>query len=380
MKTSKVQSLFILLSGLALVLTSCVNGGHNHEHEAEAHEHEHEEGVIHFTERQAKAAGLQLETAQPADFTDALRVSGQVTVAQGDEAVLVAKSAGVVSFLRDHLSEGMPVNAGNVFARISAEGIIGGDQVQQNAAALKKAEAAYKRAKALFADTIISQRELHEAQTEYEQAKSAMGGATGTGTAVVSPMSGFIKSVDVRQGEYVEAGQRIATITKSCNLQLRAEVPEKYFADINKVRSANFEMSYGGGVQSLEALKGHVVAVGKTATEESAYIPLTFEFENTTGIVPGSFADIWLLFAPRHNVMSVPSAAITEEQGVYYIYVQTDEEDEYEKREVVIGMDNGLRTEVKSGLKAGEKVVVKGVYQVKLAGAGSAPEAHSHSH
>ena len=56
--------------------------------------------------------------------------------------------------------------------------------------------------------------------------------------------------------------------------------------------------------------------------------------------------------------------------------------DEYEKREVQLGASNGQRIEVLSGIKAGEKVVVEGVYQLKIAGAsGQVPDAHAgHSH
>lgn len=369
------------------MLTACGSShshheGEEHEHaEAAEHDHEHEEGVIHFTAQQAKQAGLTLETVGKSDFAEAIRVSGQVTVAQGDEAAIVARSAGIVHFLRDHISEGSAVKAGESIARISAEGVAGGDQMAQGSITLKHAKEAYERAKRLYADTIISKKEMLIAQHDYEQAKQAMAGKqTGSGTSITAPISGFVKNIVVKQGEYVELGQVIATITKNCNLQLRAEVPEKHFANMYKVRSANFEMSYGGGVQSLDALKGHLVSMGKSASEGSAYIPLTFEFENKGNIVPGAFADIWLLFNTRKNVISLPSEAITEEQGVYYVYVQLDEDDEFEKREVSIGMSNGLRTEIISGVSDGEKVVTKGVYQVKLAGSGAAPEAHSHQH
>lgn len=387
MKRRKAFLYTLLLSSALWMVTSCTSshshqeGEHEHAEEAEGHEHEHEDGVIHFSEKQAKAAGLTLETVTAADFAEAIRVSGQVTVAQGDEAAVVAKSAGIVNFLRDHLSEGSAVKAGETFARISAEGVAGGDQMAQGSITLKHAKEAYERAKRLYADTIISRKEMLMAQQDYEQARQAMAGRqSGSGTSITAPMSGFVKNIMVKQGEYVELGQVIATITKNCNLQLRAEVPEKHFANMYKVRSANFEMSYGGGVQSLDALHGHLVSMGKTASEGSAYIPLTFEFENKGSIVPGAFADIWLLFNTRKNVISLPSEAITEEQGVYYVYVQLDEEDEFEKREVAIGMSNGLRTEITSGIKVGEKVVTKGVYQVKLAGGGAAPEAHSHQH
>ena len=79
-------------------------------------------------------------------------------------------------------------------------------------------------------------------------------------------------------------------------------------------------------------------------------------------------------------MLSVPSAAITEEQGLYYIYIKVkDEHDAFMKREVRLGDDNGVRTEILQGLQAGEEVVVKGAMQVRLAAMSSAiPEGHSH--
>lgn len=390
MKQKKNYKYFILASGILLSIIGCNFVKHNHEHDEHSateeheheHQHDHEEGVIHFTDKQAKAAGLTIEKIEADDFAEAIRVSGQVIVAQGDESAIVAKSAGIVNFLRDHMSEGTQVKAGEAFARINADGIAGGDQMAHNSIALRHAKENYERAKRLYSDTIISKKELLAAKQDYEQAMIAMAGknSNSSGTFLTAPTSGFVKNILVKQGEYVELGQVIATITKNCNLQLRAEVPEKHFADMYKVRSANFEMSYGGGVQSLDNLKGRLVSMGKTASEESAYIPLTFEFENKGNIVPGAFADIWLLFNTRKNVLSVPTKALTEEQGIFFVYVQLDEEDEFEKREVSIGMSNGIRTEIKEGLRAGEKVVTKGVYQIKLASAGAIPEAHSHNH
>lgn len=380
--------IFILSTIVVAASFICCSGNsEKHSEDAEEHHHEHEEGVIHFSEKQMKAANLKVETVKPSDFSEVIRVSGQVMAAQGDEAAVVAKSSGVVTFTRDHLSEGVAVRQGETFAHIAATGISGGDDVAMNSVNLRAAKAAYDRALTLFADTIISKKELERIRQEYEQARVTAGlKANGNGvsrnrdgSSVTSPLTGFIKVILVKQGEYVSVGQTIATVTKSCNLQLRAEVPEKYFAKMHSIRSANFEMSYGG-VYSLDALKGHLVSMGKMATEGSSYIPMTFEFENRGNIVPGAFADIWLLGNKRQNVLSVPKTSLTEEQGVYFVYIQLDDPDEYEKREVTIGMSDGSRVEILSGLKVGEKVVTHGVYQVKLASGNVAPEAHSHSH
>jgi len=376
----KQKTIIAIISSLLMI--SC--GGHQGHDESEAGDdngHDHEENVIHFSDTQAKAAGLKVETVQLAPFEEVIHVSGQVMAAQGDELAVVAKSSGVVTFPRDHMTDGTEVRAGEIIANISGKGIVGGDAVAQSQVILTNTKAAYERAKVLVRDSIISQKEYENALREYEAAKLAASGNKDGGSAAVSPMTGYVKNVMVRPGEYVEVGQVIATVTKVCNLQLRAEVPEKHFATVHKVRSAHFQMGYDKKVRSLNDMGGHLIAIGKTAEEGSAYIPVTFEFHYDAEVIPGSYADIWLIIGAKEDAISVPVTALTEEQGIFYVYVQhDDEDDEYEKREVHLGGNNGIKAEIVSGLKAGEKVVINGVYQVKLAGNSAVPEAHSHSH
>ena len=393
----KLTRLFAFTVSSVVMLSACGSHehhhdhdhGHNHVHSHEGHSHEeegeeHEDGVIHFSAEQAEMAGLKVEEAQIGQFAEVIRVSGQVSAAQGDESAIVARTSGTINFSRDHLSEGSEVRNGEVIARISAENIAGGDVIAQNNLALATAKAAYERAQRLIADSIISQKEFERAQLEYESARLAANAGNGGkgGATVASPLKGFIKQVLVKQGEYVEAGQIIATVTKNCNLQLRAEVPEKHFSSLTKVRSANFKMGYDEIARSLDEMGGHLVAIGKTADEGSAYIPVTFEFTNTGSVVPGSFADIWLIMQNRENVLTISVEALTEAQGVYYAYIQhEDEDDHYERRELRLGASDGRRVEILSGISAGEKVVVSGVSQVKMAGAtGVIPDAHNHSH
>lgn len=394
----KINRLFAFAAASAVLLSACghhdhdhdhghvhIHGGHSHGHEdGDEHDHDHKDGVIVFSEEQAEMAGLETETLALGSFAEVIRVSGQVSAAQGDEAAIVARTSGIVNYTRDHLSEGSEVRNGEVIARVSAEGIAGGDVIAQSNLALATAKAAYERAQRLISDSIISQKEFEKAQLEYESARLAANAGNGGkgGASVASPLKGFIKQVLVKQGEYVEAGQIIATVTKSCNLQLRAEVPERHFTSLTKIRSANFKMGYDDIARSLDELGGHLVAIGKIADEGSAYIPVTFEFTNTGSVVPGSFADIWLIMQNRENVLTIPVSALSEAQGVFYAYIQhDDDEDHFERRELRIGSSDGLRVEVLSGLAEGEKVVIKGVSQVKMAGAtGVIPDAHNHSH
>ena len=371
---------YAFLMGMMTYLTVCGCNSQGQPH-TEAEENHHEDGVIEFSEEKQKAIGLQTETLSPSSFRNAFRVSGQVRESQGDEMAIVAKSSGVLRFTRDHMSDGSPVKQGEQLGYINADGIAGGDEVAQNAVELERTRQAFERTERLVNEGIVSRKEYEEAEAAYKQALlRSRGGSQKGGSSVTSPLTGFIRSIIVKQGEYVEVGNVVAYVTKSCDLQLCAEVPEKYFSRMKEITGANFYMSYAPDVvYSTEALNGHIVGIGRRAAEGSAYIPVTFEFENKGNIVPGSFADIWLLGTQRENVISVPVSALTEEQGLYYIYVQGEHAEDFEKREVVLGDSNGERTEILSGVKAGERVVTQGAYQLKLASVSSAiPETHQH--
>jgi RND family efflux transporter MFP subunit len=186
-------------------------------------------------------------------------------------------------------------------------------------------------------------------------------------------------SLLVKPGEYVSVGQPIATVSQNRRLQLRAEVSERYFDRLGNITSANFILPYRPDeTLSLSELNGRVVSFGKASAAGSYYLPVIFEFDNTGNVIPGSYAEIYLLGAPRKGVISVPKGAIAEEQGLYFVFVETSAE-HFEKREVKLGANNGTSVEVKSGIKSGEKVVVAGAIHVKMAGLSSAiPHGHSH--
>ncbi len=380
---------------------------HEHEHtEADDHEHEHTEaddhdhkkgsteshsgdehekhaGEIHFTHEQAEAAHLELETVKPAPFRFVLRASGQIQALQGDEQTIVATSNGVLSFASSSIIEGTAVRKGETFASISAGNLQDGDPVHKLKLAFETAERDFRRAERLVADKIISDKEFNQTRMQYETAKAAYegqaGNYTGKGTNVTIPLSGYIKSRLVAQGEYVSVGQTIAVVTQNRRLQLRADVSESNYRHLRDIQSANFRTAYDDSVHSLDNLNGRLISYGKTATGGSSYIPVTFEFDNVGDFLPGAFADVYLLSAPKENVLSIPVSSLTEEQGLKFVYLHITD-DIYKKQEVTLGLNDGIRVEVLHGLKAGDKVVTRGAYQVKLASASTAIPAHSHAH
>ncbi len=362
---------------------------HNHDahaHEGHDHSHGHDHGVnpdeIMLAPEKAKAAGVASEVIQPKTFRQVIKTSGEVQAAQGAESVVVANVAGVVSFQRA-VTEGMQVGKGATIMTISASKLQDGDPAQRARIAYETAKADYDRASRLVESQIVSQKEFNAIKEKYENARLAYEALaknqTKGGVAVAAPIGGYIKNLLVKEGDYVAVGQPLATVTQNNRLFLRADVSERYYKYLNGISSANFKTPYDNQVYELEALNGKLLSVGKAAGSGSYYVPVTFSFDNKGEIIPGSFVEIFLLSQQQENALVLPVEALTEEQGLYFVYLQNCEES-YKKQEVKIGASNGVEVQILDGIHPGDKVVVKGAYHVKLASAGNALPAHSHEH
>ena len=362
---------------------------HNHDahaHEGHDHSHGHDHGVnpdeIMLAPEKAKAAGVASEVIQPKTFRQVIKTSGEVQAAQGAESVVVANVAGVVSFQRA-VTEGMQVGKGATIMTISASKLQDGDPAERARIAYETAKADYDRASRLVESQIVSQKEFNAIKEKYENAKLAYDAVaknqTKGGVAVAAPIGGYIKNLLVKEGDYVAVGQPLATVTQNNRLFLRADVSERYYKYLNGISSANFKTPYDNQVYELEALNGKLLSVGKAAGSGSYYVPVTFSFDNKGDIIPGSFVEIFLLSQQQENALVLPVEALTEEQGLYFVYLQNCEES-YKKQEVKIGASNGVEVQILDGIHPGDKVVVKGAYHVKLASAGNALPAHSHEH
>ena len=382
-------SLFVL----AVCMAACGSKGHDqgHDHEDETGQHAGEAGDDHdhgdeiiLTPEKARAAGVKVETIMPGTFHGIIHTSGKVLSASCDETTVVATISGRVSY-KNHVSEGLKVTGGMQLFSITSAGmqVADGDPVQRARIDYERAERDYTRARLLIKDRIISEKDLAVAKAEYEAAKltytSVQKTRSAGGVVVTAPRGGYVKQCLVAGGDYVEAGQPLAVITQNKHLYLRAEIPEREFKELNKIRCAKFRTSYSDRLYDITDMGGHIQSYGRSAEVNNSYIPVVFEFNNTGDVVQGSYAEIYLITQERENVLTLPLTAITEEQGVHYIYIQVDKEG-YRKQEVTLGESDGERVEILSGLKKGDKVVTKGAIQVKLASAANAIPAHNHNH
>jgi cobalt-zinc-cadmium efflux system membrane fusion protein len=345
-----------------------------------------ESGDISYLKEQAWKVEFTNKAIKRQTFNDVIKTSGQILSAPGDEMIVTAKASGVVVFSGKNTIIGSAVNAGNPLFTIT-----GGDMTESNIdASVKdakanylKAKADYERSKSLVADKIVSEKEHQQVKLQFDNAQTAYNTVaknyTSKGQNVLSPMSGFVKNVLVTEGQFVPSGTPLATISKNKKLIVQANVSQNYFSRLSSITSANFKTPQSDVVYNTAALNGRIISYGKSASASTPFIPVTFEIDNAGQLVSGSIVEVYLKSSSIADALVVPVSALIEEQGVFYVYVQTGGES-FQKREVKLGASDGLNVQVLSGISENERVVTKGGYQIKLSSASGALPAHGHEH
>ena len=319
-------------------------------------------------------------------FSNIIKTSGQILSAPGDEMIVTAKANGIVLFTGNKTIIGSSVNEGTALFTITggdlAEGNIDANYKEAKAN-YEKAKTDYDRAKELVKDKIVSEKDFQETKLKYDNAQIAFNtlakNYSANGQTVSSAMNGFVKNIFVTEGQFVEAGTPLATISKNKKLILQANVSQKYFNNLSAITSANFKTTDNEKVYSTQELNGKVISYGKSASASSPFIPVTFEIDNSGNIISGSVAEVYLKSFPIPDAMVIPVSSLIEEQGNFFVYVQTEGES-FQKREVKLSATDGINVQVLSGVAEGERVVIKGAYQIKLSTVSGTLPGHGHEH
>jgi multidrug efflux pump subunit AcrA (membrane-fusion protein) len=179
---------------------------------------------------------------------------------------------------------------------------------------------------------------------------------------VYAPVSGVVASSPASVGSTVSTNTALFTIAAAGSLEIEALIPEREVGQLRAGLSAEVR---------LEAFPGEVFTAALTRlspvidpASRTKKVTLVFT-HNDSRINPGMFARIKLNTRSYENVVSVPQEAVTDKRGSAVVYVVNADgiggsAPSVSMREVSIGVSIDGEVEIKSGLAAGEAVVVQG--------------------
>ena len=178
---------------------------------------------------------------------------------------------------------------------------------------------------------------------------------------VRAPFGGTLIEGEVRRGEVVEVGADFFTIANLSRLWVIADVFEH---DLPLVREG-MQGEVVVAPYPTEKFPARLATIYDMVDAKSRTIKTRFEVDNREGkLKPEMFAtvNVHALFGGKG--LKVPSLAVMESKNERYVFVAVNDTT-FVQRQVKIGFETQVYTEILGGLKPGERVITKGTFYLK---------------
>jgi len=171
---------------------------------------------------------------------------------------------------------------------------------------------------------------------------------------LVAPFAGYVTVKDVTEGQKVEPGMPLFTLTDLSQVWIEASLYEYEAGAAAVGKEATLTLPQQPGL----ALKGRVTFVSPVISPDSRTLTVRFEFPNP-GLVlkPQMYVDVSLALEASAGVI-VPDAALMDTGLRTVVFVEVAS-GTFEPRVVSVGVRGEGKAEILAGLREGELVVVK---------------------
>ncbi|MBP6299369.1 MAG: efflux RND transporter periplasmic adaptor subunit [Arenimonas sp.] len=283
--------------------------------------------------------------------------SGTANLEAPNEAQVVAKSSGVlVSQLAE---EGDFVTQGQVMARIDPSRAM--LEVQRSQAMVNKLTNNYNRAQKLLSQKLISAEANDQIRFDLESAKASLNLAKLelSNTNVIAPISGVVAQRMVKQGNLVTLNAPVYRIVNTQNLEAVINVPEREMALIIKDMPVRMMVDAIPG----KVFEGVVDRISPVMDSGSGTFRVTSAFNSDKILRSGMFGRLEIAYDQRDNVLTIPRAALIEDEGESAVYIVRS--GKAIRAPIKTGYSNGEIAEVISGIRQGDKVITAGKVAVR---------------
>ena len=343
------------------------------------------ENIVELREDQIKLANIETGTIDLRSMSGSLKVNGTVSVAPQNLATVCMPMGGFVKSTK--LMPGNMVRKGQTLAIIENQDFI---DIQQNYLEAKNklelAKSDYERQKELYKSDISSQKNMQQVTSNYKSLKvqvkaleqklgliginpSRMNENTiSRSVALVSPISGYVKAVNVSIGKSVSGSDVLFEIVNSDKLFLELTLFEK---DADKVSNGEkIRFFINNEAEQHEAM---INQTGKSINNDKTYKVYANVIGHCKNMMPGMYVNA-VIQAKSSQVTAVSSEAIVSFEDKDYIFVIERNKveagkpfTEYRMVQIQKGVSDEGFTEIvlpeKFNYKAA-KVVMKGAYNL----------------
>lgn len=295
---------------------------------------------------------VEVETARRAPIVETISATGTITAK--NEVKIIAQTEGKIILL--DVEEGSRVKAGDVVVRL--DGSVLAAQTKEAEATTDDARANFERAKRLFENKLVSEQEFEQARTRFNvaQARTDYQKALLEYTTIRSPISGVVTFRGAREGDIAVPRQLLLTVSDPAALVMEVPVSELQVPRIRVNDLVNITVDAYPEVK----FSGKVRRVFPASDPVSRLVKIEVMFtDRDDRLMPGMFGRAELTTSAKDSAVVLSNDAVmTSATGVASAYVVVDSV--VERRQLTLGIREPGRTEILSGVTAGEQVVVVG--------------------
>jgi HlyD family secretion protein len=197
----------------------------------------------------------------------------------------------------------------------------------------------------------IAEAQVEQSKAALEQAKLRLADAI-----LVAPFSGTVLSIGAEVGEVVSAATPVVVLADLERYYIDASVDETDIGLVQVGQDATISLDAFPDMK----LTGKVTRIDPLGKVSQGVVSYAVEVEVTSTNVPirpNMTAIVDIVVARKEGVLVVPNRAVRRDTAARYS-VEVLRGDQVEQRTVTIGLSNELVTEIVSGLREGEEVVV----------------------
>lgn len=373
--------LFTLLFGF--VVAACGGAGEDgtaseqaespDEHAGEDHvesegEHSGEMTIVTLTEAGHRTAGIQTALVEQRSIemtTSGGAIPGEVEFDPARVALISPRVSGRIERLL--VVEGESVRAGQPVAEILSTGFLTAQQdfLQSIRRAQLLEGTADAEGAAALVDAAVRRLRLLGTSEDLIETIGREGRPRDL-LPVAAPFGGRIAETHELSGAAVEPGSAIFTLADISVVNVAADVPERSLASLRVGQAARVTLA----AYPERRWNGRVARIKDELNRETRTATALIQVANSDGVMrPGMFATIQLsaLAAGTSPITSlaIPASAVVTDGPERYVFVETGDRS-YERRDVdVVPTADPEWVAVRSGLTAGERIVVSGAFTLK---------------
>ena len=337
--------------------------------------------VFLYQKSQPEKVSYQVLKAETKDLVQTTVATGKIE--PRDEVEIKPQISGIIAEV--YKEAGQTVKEGEVIAKVKVIPELGTLNAAESRVRLaemngKQAEIDLERMEKLYQGKLVSNEEYEktllaakQAREELQAAKDNLeivkegitkNSASFSSTLIRSTITGLILDVPIKVGNSVimsntfNDGTTIATVADMSDLISRGNVDE---TEVGRIREGIPVKITLGALQNMK-FDAVLEYISPKSTENNGAnqfeIKAAIDVPDSVTIRSGYSANAEMELQHVDGALTVPESAVEFSGDSTFVYVLTDSvpDQKFKRQQIVTGISNGIDTEVKQGLKSGDKV------------------------